>query len=558
MNDDDRVFFDKVVQEFYVCEKSLRRTANRLGLSRSKVKRILITMGEIQSEIAEKALPWMEQGYSQQEIADMLHISEATLATHLPYGDCVYNREEKSSDAIRSKEYRTRQALAAMHQVQQVGMKRKKMQQTGMSHEAYAQNKNRCERNTFSYAKEEGRERMKGHMEKVPAMKEDKTRRVLRLRLALDLEYGDEAVLRKFGKVQEGIIREVLIPVDYPLHALHYVIQKLFGWQNSHLHHFHLDEEDMEKLVKDSFQRYCDLCGMYFRFAYDDEDYADIYWDDDYEPGKSFKSWLKKKYSSPEKYQGLLENYLIAQMEVTAFRSDHEILEIRPSFKEWCEGKKKSRWVRFEKASYKDMVEYFEGGLGELLERVSVGEVLSFGCAGLKSVDDAIHEHKGTYQRNLDEYMFLNERVGGFSEEMDNLLDGVNGTVQPIVDHLMYEYDYGDGWKVTIQLMDEYTENSNCADGGESKWISERSGESVSEISSDLMEAISQVAQTGVPVCTYVDGLPVLDDVGGVGGYCDFLLGIHGYDNDGPYDDPDDSREWARSLGWSGRISRVL
>ena len=54
---------------------------------------------------------------------------------------------------------------------------------------------------------------------------------VLKLRLSLNLEetdLKDRVVLNRYGKVKQGIIREVLVPADITLHALHYVIQRAF------------------------------------------------------------------------------------------------------------------------------------------------------------------------------------------------------------------------------------------------------------------------------------------------------------------------------------------
>ena len=59
------------------------------------------------------------------------------------------------------------------------------------------------------------------------------------------------------------------------------------------------------------------------------------------------------------------------------------------------------------------------------------------------------------------------------------------------------------------------------------------------------------------PVCVAADGLPVLDDVGGARGYSEMLKGIHGEES-GYYDynDPLRTKEWARSMGWTGRMSK--
>lgn len=110
---------------------------------------------------------------------------------------------------------------------------------------------------------------------------------VLKLRLSLNLEetdVKDRVVLNRYGKVKQGIIREVLVPADITLHALHYVIQRAFGWQNSHLHQYLLPEEVFQKMTggknrPDEYGRtlydgkltdWIDLCGVYFRFPCDD------------------------------------------------------------------------------------------------------------------------------------------------------------------------------------------------------------------------------------------------------------------------------------------------
>ncbi|HKL10662.1 MAG TPA: hypothetical protein VJ990_04425, partial [Clostridia bacterium] len=56
----------------------------------------------------------------------------------------------------------------------------------------------------------------------------------------------EKKLLMKYADATERgtITRDVLIPADMPLHNLHYAIQRLFGWQNSHLRAFRLDEKD--------------------------------------------------------------------------------------------------------------------------------------------------------------------------------------------------------------------------------------------------------------------------------------------------------------------------
>lgn len=91
----------------------------------------------------------------------------------------------------------------------------------------------------------------------------------------------------------------------------------------------------------------------------------------------------------------------------------------------------------------------------------------------------------------------------------------------PIAHELVYEYDYGDGWEVRITVSDDaYTD-----------------------------EEKEFVCQNYRPRCICKDGLNVLDDVGGMWGYRDFLATIH----EGSEEEQDEMREWARYLGWTGR-----
>lgn len=55
-----------------------------------------------------------------------------------------------------------------------------------------------------------------------------------------------------------------------------------------------------------------------------------------------------------------------------------------------------------------------------------------------------------------------------------------------------------------------------------------------------------------LPVCTKVDGLNAMDDVGGIFGLLNFYRIINSEDPD----EKAEMREWARGLGWTGRMSK--
>ena len=55
-----------------------------------------------------------------------------------------------------------------------------------------------------------------------------------------------------------------------------------------------------------------------------------------------------------------------------------------------------------------------------------------------------------------------------------------------------------------------------------------------------------------------VDGLPVMDDVGGIRGYCELLEVVKGKEETGMgvFESKEDAKEWARMMGWTGRMSK--
>lgn len=142
----------------------------------------------------------------------------------------------------------------------------------------------------------------------------------------MDFDEEELEVLRKYGRAQNGISRDILVPAEMPLHNLHYVIQKAFGWQNSHLHHFRYEDAVFDGLFHEQFISWVPFCGLYFRFP--SEDFDDIYWDDDYKEGRSVKSWLRSKYIGPYYYGGNGEHYLTALIRSSLQSFDANLKEL--------------------------------------------------------------------------------------------------------------------------------------------------------------------------------------------------------------------------------------
>ena len=498
--------YDRII-EFYEETHSVKKTAEELGTSVIKVRRVLITEGLWSSATSRKILALWEQGMSTKEIAEQLHYTEKNVQAFLPYTKGEYGRESKSSYSIRSKEYRERNQQAAQKIV-------------GASAE-----KSKDFVRTEDLPKNAGA----NYGSRPVALK-------LHLELNMDCSSKrDIEVLRSYGKMNNAISRDIVVPADMTLHSLHYAMQKLFGWQNEHLHHYEFPEGVFNELTKGSFSRWCSLAGIYFRFPSEEMD--DLFWDDDYEPNMSVKSWLRSKYKGPYYYGGLGDYYYENQKQVLELKRELPSFQVQPSFQEFMKNGGKSTASKPKTVSIEDAtVEEFRnsidlgGDITHLLERLTLMEYLYLPNNDyfLSSIDDQI--------------AFLEDRLESNIKMWDSTLRGIDDQyeafcflaafstvrMQAKSNRIHYFYDYGDGWEVSVELIDAFYPDS------------------LDEQDDSIRTAVSSHA----PVCIKADGLPVLEDVGGIHGYADFLLTLH-HSQDGV--EREEIREWARSLGWTGR-----
>lgn len=451
---------DQRIIDDYMETHSVKDTASNLGISVIKVRRTLITVGLWSSRSSKAVGELLAKGLSTSEIAQQLSITEKAVEAYSPYKVGQYNAENKSSAAKRCEIYRMRKRQALDSQITP-HIRQKSEEASCMT----------------SYTYEE----------------------VCTVHLHLELAHecpsnAEIAVLKAFGKVEEDrISRDVLVPSSMTLHALHYVIQQVFGWQNSHLHHFSLPEEVYEMCTKNSFYQWGELCGVYFRMPSDD--YEDLYWDDDYDGSVSFRSWLRRKYRGPYVYEGCSELCSDCQRELAKFYKRWPQIEIRVPFDfllENPDGTIIEKVIAPQDATIDEMERSlgFGYGLRELLERLTLGEILILdGSACPKELR---------------------------SDSWDAV---------PITDTLHYLYDYGDGWEVKISVV----------------------------ANSPYAAKHPEVAEKECPICIAQDGLGVMDDVGGIHGYCELLISLHG-DN---LDTRAEMKEWARMQGWTGRRTKT-
>lgn len=472
------------VLKSYKKTASLQKTAEELKISYAKVRKILITLGEYKTDFSLEVGKRRSMGKSISEIATELNTSTNRVTAFLPYEKNLYTGPELTTDAKKSKIYRKRIEIA-----------REKFVNRAI---------NKDEKRNLSARKERF---MTNHIY-------NNTNAVKAVYLHLELkdnhlDDAEKAILRKYGESSTGdsISRDILIPSDMPLHNLHYAIQRLFGWQNSHLRRFILPEEIYNRLTGGTVKGWADLVGILFQPPGECE--YDVFWDDDYQSG-SIKTWLKKKYTGPYFFHGITEDYEWAQNDIKQLIKRFPILEVRESFSDYINrsrGKDKEKLRIIKKAPLIELTLEemnnsitMEGGTESLLERLEAARVLAF------NDDDVCSDHG----------------------------------IFPVTHKLIYNYDFGDDWTITI------TKEKDCKELLQKGYISKE----------ELLVAEATVLTKHKPVCIHKDGVFVLDDVGGLPGFISFLKEIYeGEDKE----ERSNIKAWAQSLGWSERkISNKL
>ena len=653
---------------------SIRDTAIRFNINRNKVRKILITVGELKSPITDMAVSMRREGLTIKEIAKELGVSVATVSTALPYEEKIDNTLEPTEHARDVREYRAyereqmkRQAgIASKKQEESDQRKGKAMEskKTTVEHNvsekgwekdikmSYTEAYHRPHRNTWKdieemrklleaevtddspeelkailetlNSMEKGKEEEERELEKLLAKKRltkaEKTRElVLRLitgqffgalndrnrgvleqiagdclppepmsviRLHMELynahidgtPYIDEKeteVFRKYGKLEYGdnISRDIIVPGDIPLYALHYVIQRAFGWQNSHLRQFELPEERFAAITNGNAHMWSRLVGVLFCSPLMDED--EEFWADDYNSG-SFKNWLRKKYTGPymsqcrgegimssrEDMKRLLmnEEYYVMyakayNYETKKYDGEEYVGEVMPVYD--YNGKKRPEpkpWhgsnvpYRVEIVPFRDVPSgglrfVFDRNPMALLERLPIGCVLA---AGKFSTPDSCGEEERKY---IDQQITVSgddvcrQVENHITRILEDQIDSpdLQPEPDPVTDVLLYNYDFGDDWKIRI------TASENCPDLVESGRITQ----------AELDRANVKCREVYRPVLIARDGEMLVDDVGGLHGFADFLEKINpelkGMDPEEKEDAKREKKEmlvWAKSLGW--------
>ena len=87
---------------------SLNRTAEAMKMTRSKVRKILITLGTMESSLPENVRDMLEAGEPLKNIASALGCSIANVSINIPYRTVIHNGAIKTIGSLRTQRYRAR------------------------------------------------------------------------------------------------------------------------------------------------------------------------------------------------------------------------------------------------------------------------------------------------------------------------------------------------------------------------------------------------------------------------------------------------------------------
>lgn len=384
---------------------------------------------------------------------------------------------------------------------------------------------------------------------------------VLRLRLELCCPADQHSVvplseaatdaLRQYGEVQHGcsITRDIVIPSDLPLYALHYVLQKVFGWKNEKRHRFFIPMERARLLCHDNASMWSCMVGLLFRspmMSVENE-----FWLDDYNGG-SFKNWLRKKYTGPYLSQNHSEALIPCQEQMMQLDMNEEFYvcydkgpdgaeqpmaiyykeEDENLFPEKPNGQPYAhvKTVKLEAFNLDELMKFFKADPLALIERLPLVSVIAAG-------DDHLSDTKHAGMCETGEEMYT--AVGKYIHNVIGAgVDTAERQVCPVPFTDVLYYAYGN-WRVKI------TASENCPD------LMDRLTQD------ELDRANLKCRDTYRPVLITRDGLPILDQVDSLDGYCEFLKAIHpNLETLSPAERKKaemiqhDKLAWAKSQGW--------
>jgi len=472
-------YYDSTIDEAHP-KGNISAVAEHFGITRGKVNKILITAGTIDSPLHQDIMKLKNEGFDVNDIAQALGVSTATVKANMPYEKVIYNSTEKSAGAAYTEKYRKREKVFLDKLVRKptdLELFSRELCIDPGEHDHMAQIADNIPDDTL-------------HLNPAFTAEESKLFKIspdiglIHIELQEDYSRERELVGLKYGN---SVSRDLLVPLNLPLHNLHYALNQAFGFTNSHLHRYELNRKDLQWVTDGKAGNWKKLIGIVFKDPLRDRD-LDC-WDDDYESG-SPKKWMRSKYTGPYYRRAYEENY--------------------PSVRRNIRGRLKVNGKTID-----DLKGLFEDPF-DVNEVVPVGQILDF------------YPEDGGYKSIQEYYEYTDECVEDAADFPDNDIRS-QPYVYSFASELIYSYDFGNDWQFTIRPMTDIS------------YLLKDKRVTMAQVK----EAIRRVCILARPVLLAADGRNLIDDVDGIEGYLDFLKSLEGKDGN-----TKDYKQLIHTYGW--------
>jgi len=296
-------------------------------------------------------------------------------------------------------------------------------------------------------------------------------------------------ILKKYAgvKLGETIARIVVVPDDMPLGALHYTIQRLFGWINRYKSSFELPDDIFYDLTENNTSKWSNLVGLLFCYPWFEKksDYANVNYKDN---KKTFpEERFREEYTGPYYDNSFFNSYRSMQKFIQDYFSNLEVIRgLHETFNI-------DKLTSFSTGK-PEQDEHFRLSAKSLLPSITVSSLMT-----QKGSDLCMN--KEIMKVYAKEKLTVNNEYLGHK-------------VLPFTNKLIYIYGAESKWKVNILRLE------NVDDLIKGKVIDETCVE----------EAKKVVIKKHKPYCIFKNGANVLDDVDNLPGFCEFLLNV--FEND--------------------------